>query len=254
MYRFSVTDDAEGAVDLGRLTMEMSLLGMRRANGNMFSRKDFQIFRVVNQSADLYQEVADISLRNIGTRNSVQVVANFNFQNFAVGEAKTYGLFVSNLERDETGNPAAVSVSFLNDRNYVSPNARGAHGDTYTVLSDKSSPNHSGSSLDWTNGFLQNIVSVPQLNRSSIATSVEMAELGNIAEIVAYPNPAMNVINVAKAPEGSLYRILNISGQVQISGNLHGKIDVSNLLPGMYFLNISNEGGTNIASLKIIKK
>ena len=57
--------------------------------------------------------------------------------------------------------------------------------------------------------------------------------------IQIYPNPAHDFLQVSGAGLGNRYRIFNQNGQLVLSGKIsqnEEKIDVSNLLPGLYFI------------------
>lgn len=79
--------------------------------------------------------------------------------------------------------------------------------------------------------------------------SPEVAEF----DIKLYPNPVKgNILNVeVPSLESFKYRIVNIQGRTVISGTSEGKIDVSKLEGGMYFVEVND--GDEIITKKFIK-
>lgn len=69
------------------------------------------------------------------------------------------------------------------------------------------------------------------------------------SEIIIYPNPVSNTLNVFGAHENSTYFISDLSGNVCDNGVLsNSSLNVSALQPGLYFLNLENQ------VLKILKQ
>ncbi|HOM35731.1 MAG TPA: MBG domain-containing protein [Bacteroidales bacterium] len=65
-----------------------------------------------------------------------------------------------------------------------------------------------------------------------------------------YPNPAKDFVNVDASENGFTYRIIDIHGKIKISGESQSalfKIDLSELVPGIYYIIIDNE------TFKIVK-
>ncbi len=78
-----------------------------------------------------------------------------------------------------------------------------------------------------------------------IKTSVNMA-----------PNPVINSFKLSNAKVGSAYRIVNMSGQQMASATVTSSdmtINISNMVAGMYILQVQDASGNTIA-LKFIKK
>lgn len=59
-------------------------------------------------------------------------------------------------------------------------------------------------------------------------------------EIFIYPNPIKNRIYIQTDQIISSYKIYNVMGQLVLSNNFYGSIDISILEKGMYFLNLDN--------------
>ena len=72
------------------------------------------------------------------------------------------------------------------------------------------------------------------------------------------PNPATNFLNIVASPEfseGSSVAVYNNLGQKVLSSNLNqqAQIDVSNLLKGVYFVQINSKNGFS-ATQKVVKQ
>ena len=72
-------------------------------------------------------------------------------------------------------------------------------------------------------------------------------------ELLIYPNPAREIINVVGAPSGSSWSLLNVQGQEVRGGTESGRVevDVEDLSGGMYFLKITTE--SSIHTYQIIR-
>jgi hypothetical protein len=78
-------------------------------------------------------------------------------------------------------------------------------------------------------------------------TSVGINDINQNA-LVVYPNPAENIINFNNLNQIVEYRIYNASGQVLITSKMaqsETSIDVSALMPGLYFIQLCSEKGEN---------
>jgi hypothetical protein len=69
--------------------------------------------------------------------------------------------------------------------------------------------------------------------------------------IKIYPNPAGGQIYVSGAASGSVFQVIDLKGQTVEQAN-SAVINVSNLVPGIYFLQIISGGGTQ--TFKFFKK
>ncbi|SFI25872.1 reprolysin-like metallopeptidase [Halpernia frigidisoli] len=68
-----------------------------------------------------------------------------------------------------------------------------------------------------------------------------------------YPNPATDILNVTKVNNKAVYSIYNVAGQIVSKGNVkENKVQVSNLVKGVYIISIENNGETS--KVKFIKK
>lgn len=67
-----------------------------------------------------------------------------------------------------------------------------------------------------------------------------------------YPNPAQDVLNIAKVSSNANYKIMNLAGQILSSGKIiNNKIDLTKIDQGVYLVLV--EDGTQSYSEKIIK-
>ncbi len=73
----------------------------------------------------------------------------------------------------------------------------------------------------------------------------------NMFSVEIYPNPASDNIRILNAEGEYTYSIINISGQVVISGNTTESVDVSELSNGVYFIELENTKG--ISRVKFTK-
>lgn len=82
------------------------------------------------------------------------------------------------------------------------------------------------------------------------------AELGNeepIFDLVMYPNPAVNFVNLAmKDGRDASFKIVNYIGQTLITGTADRNIDISELQAGVYIVKV-NDGQRSITK-KLVKK
>ncbi len=83
--------------------------------------------------------------------------------------------------------------------------------------------------------------------------TVGVNELENGASISVYPNPVSNELFI-NAPDNLLVSVWGIDGRSIIEGVKVDHIDVSLLLPGMYFVKFETESGGLIATRKFVKK
>ncbi|CAM1350124.1 GEVED domain-containing protein [Tenacibaculum insulae] len=100
-------------------------------------------------------------------------------------------------------------------------------------------------------------ITASSANLNVIYTDVNADVLGNEASLslVAYPNPAVNNIQVklASKADNMTYKIVNVIGRVVQKGKLNSaNINVSNLTTGMYILEV-NDGQKSLKT-KIMKQ
>lgn len=87
------------------------------------------------------------------------------------------------------------------------------------------------------------------LQNSNLSTN----ETANKKEINIYPNPVSDILNISGLSEENDFEIYNAIGQKVISGKISDrKVDVSQLLKGVYFIQINDKG--KLDKFKFIKK
>jgi hypothetical protein len=65
------------------------------------------------------------------------------------------------------------------------------------------------------------------------------------------PNPAVDYIEIESSENGDI-TLCNVSGQVNLSGTLHGgyiRLDVSGLKAGLYFVTLKTTKGTVVRKM-----
>lgn len=72
------------------------------------------------------------------------------------------------------------------------------------------------------------------------------------SSVNVYPNPSKNTIWVEGINDGFDYRVIDVTGKVQLKGKAINSIQIESLSQGIYFLNITD--GTKSIYKKIIKK
>ncbi len=75
---------------------------------------------------------------------------------------------------------------------------------------------------------------------------------GSEDEISVFPNPASTILNIS-APVVVNITMLSIDGKVVIDQKSVTKVDISNLANGMYFVNIFDENGQLLKTMKLAK-
>jgi hypothetical protein len=80
------------------------------------------------------------------------------------------------------------------------------------------------------------------------------AAVANPDDIIVYPNPASDELHVLGAPDGAFVRIVNNVGQVVYTRSLTPSIDVTNFIPGLYFISVVGERGDVIKVTTFIKQ
>ena len=73
----------------------------------------------------------------------------------------------------------------------------------------------------------------------------------DMEEIVVYPNPVQDILQIKNLPQDASVGLLDVSGRVLIQSVQQSTLDVSSLAPGMYFLRVTN--GEESRTIKIKK-
>ena len=60
-----------------------------------------------------------------------------------------------------------------------------------------------------------------------------------------YPNPAQNILNIEGLPNFTTATIRNTTGQLILKKGTTGTLEINNLKPGVYFLNVGTDKAIN---------
>jgi photosystem II stability/assembly factor-like uncharacterized protein len=82
--------------------------------------------------------------------------------------------------------------------------------------------------------------SISRAKISDLITSVEEKPLTN-SSFLLYPNPAQEYLEISNLKEESNFQIFSIEGILQLEGRTFGRVDVSELAFGMYYIRIGDE-------------
>ncbi len=86
-----------------------------------------------------------------------------------------------------------------------------------------------------------------------ISPTLGVSENANSNAVQVYPNPATDILNVAKVSANATYTIHNVAGQVVSGGKIQdNKVPVSKLQTGVYIISVQDKG--NVEKVKFIKK
>jgi len=92
------------------------------------------------------------------------------------------------------------------------------------------------------------------VKQANVASLLAVSEAGNVKSVKIYPNPVEDVLNVMNVSSNASYEIFNAPGQLVSNGIIgEGKINVSTLVKGVYFITISN-GKEEKTTTKFVKK
>ncbi|MBI9068416.1 MAG: endonuclease [Salinivirgaceae bacterium] len=78
---------------------------------------------------------------------------------------------------------------------------------------------------------------------ASFASNNEASALNEIQEIIVYPNPTKNILNISSLNHDYNIEVYTIAGQKLISTTMYeinGQLNVSNLKPGVYYLKFND--------------
>jgi|GEM_PF-2992093 len=164
LYRFSVTADQSGDVELGKMTFDVGLLGMKTGDG--LTSFDLKTVRS-DGTLDPTLKPANAIQHNIPVGGSNGKVAiDFGVDSMiARGETKTYAFLLNNTVQDGPGDDMAVTFVIRRDTSHVASGNKSTVGGQEMSWSDHSSTSHSGWTEDWHNGFLIQVDTMMQRNK-----------------------------------------------------------------------------------------
>lgn len=91
------------------------------------------------------------------------------------------------------------------------------------------------------------------VKQAVVSGLLAVSEAGNVNAVKMYPNPAEDVLNVTNVSSGATYEIFSAPGQIIAKGTIgDGKINVRNLVKGIYFITINNK--EEKSTTKFVKK
>lgn len=91
------------------------------------------------------------------------------------------------------------------------------------------------------------------VKQATVSGALAISEAGNVKSVKIYPNPVEDVLNVLNVSSDASYEIFNAPGQLISKGIIgDGKINVSTLVKGVYFITIKNKDENN--TTKFVKK
>ncbi|UKB79235.1 zinc-dependent metalloprotease [Chryseobacterium sp. MEBOG07] len=91
------------------------------------------------------------------------------------------------------------------------------------------------------------------VKQATVASLLAVSEAGSVKSVKIYPNPAEDVLNVLNISPNASYEIFNAPGQLISKGSIgDGKINVRNLVKGVYFITINNK--EEKSTTKFVKK
>ena len=87
------------------------------------------------------------------------------------------------------------------------------------------------------------------------STIIGMDELNSFIDVLLYPNPANNQLNIKGLPNGNTnISITDVTGKIILTTNasLQKVLDISNFSSGIYFMQLNNDATTK--TLKFVKE
>ncbi|MCW1963327.1 zinc-dependent metalloprotease [Chryseobacterium viscerum] len=93
------------------------------------------------------------------------------------------------------------------------------------------------------------------VKQATVSGTMAVSEAkSDVKSVKIYPNPVEDVLNVLNVSANSSYEIFNAPGQLVSNGNIgDGKINVSTLVKGVYFITINNDKEEKTTT-KFVKK
>lgn len=186
----------------------------------------------------------------------------YTTQNINVGPAAAFTVSTTSLTPGTNSTiawvPSGTTASPYNVAN-VKIDFTSDSGATWTTLAE-SVPN-SGSasvavpaSLSGKSGHIR-VSAIGNVFYAVKAASVATLAVSDVTtkSVQVYPNPVKDVLNVSNAAANSSYEIFNAAGQIVSKGALStGKVLVSKLTKGVYFINIDDNG--TVVKTKFVKE
>lgn len=141
---------------------------------------------------------------------------------------------------------------------------RSTNGVDFTDLTIEMANNTAGvfdyAYLDKTPGFGSNYYQLVSVDTDGKTQTSELKSVtlgASLASVTAYPNPAINQLNISGLVTGDIIKLFNTSGQLIANqstvNNQVSTLDMSSVKPGLYILSIENSGKVS-SSHRIVKQ
>ncbi len=133
-YRFTVTADSSDNPEIGHVTMDVALNGLKFQTGASVA---FAAQKLVNGSPDANQPFTTTATTVIADdATTARIVVDLNGERLAAGESRTYSVFMNQTYEGGTTaeNSDGVTVTLLRDAAYATPGTKANAGvATYTI-------------------------------------------------------------------------------------------------------------------------
>lgn len=88
-------------------------------------------------------------------------------------------------------------------------------------------------------------------NFSEKQTSTKEVQLGDLAEVIVFPNPTRNEINIKNLPADAEIQLFDLNGRLLVDRSYANRLDLSKYSKGVYILSIRTENA--IRRIKVVK-
>ncbi len=82
-------------------------------------------------------------------------------------------------------------------------------------------------------------------------SSTKVNQMGDLAEVLVFPNPTRNEINIRNLPADATLRLFDLNGRLLLDRNYANRLDLSKYSKGVYILSIHTENA--IRRIKVVK-
>ncbi len=98
-------------------------------------------------------------------------------------------------------------------------------------------------------GSCPNVIAI--VSCTSLVSSIAKNDL---LPIILYPNPSNSILFLDNVNKRDHFSIMDINGRQIVNGVYREKINIQNIISGLYFIKLSNEKGEDVQILKFIKE
>ncbi len=172
IYRFTISADAARQAEIGRVTFDVALSGMKTSADAGFVVRQVKTDGTIDNTATVTSSIVDTFTAANDIAGTVTV--NFSNQRLASGESRTFALFMDNTV--DTGTAAdddAVNVTISNDSAYVAPAAKAAltQTSTYTIVGTTTAASTAGTLT--INGTAVSLIGVGAGANTAVADAIK---------------------------------------------------------------------------------